>query len=102
MALLDILLLAVLLVVCWFFWQLRKMAELAKLKSSERCEELNLQLLNIARTEVAPARDPQGHLCLKAVYQFEFSSNGEDSYLGTLVLTGEQVMKIDFPPYRVS
>ena len=35
------------------------------------------------------------------VYQFDFTSNGEDRYQGTITLAGRQVLQIKLPPHRI-
>lgn len=102
MSLFEIIALLILCLVCWLFWQTRTMAELAKRAADQHCDKLGLQLLAIARVKLKPSRSQNGHFCWQASYQFEFSSDGESFYLGTIVIKGDKVIKVDTPAYRMN
>ena len=100
MSLIEILALIVLVTAIWLFWQSRVMAESAKAAIAQYCAKYGLQLLSVARTSLKASRNQRGNFCLRANYQFEFSSDGESYYLGTLTINGHQVVSIDTPAYR--
>lgn len=100
MELLNILAALGLALVVWLFWLTRVMAEEAKQAINDYCEKHSLQVLAIARTQLKPSRNSQGRFCWKAIYQFEFSSDGESYYLGYITLNGKHILSIDTPAYR--
>ena len=100
MSLYEIIALLLLALIVWLFWQTRSMAELAKQAADQHCEHLGLQLLTVARVKLKPSRNSRGNFCWQAVFQFEFSSDGNSYYLGTIVINGDKVISIDTPAYR--
>lgn len=100
MSLYEIIALLVLALIVWLFWQTRSMAELAKHTANQHCEKLGLQLLSIARTELKPSRNSKGHFCWQALFQFEFSSDGESFYNGFITINDNKVINIETPAYR--
>ena len=80
------------------FWQQRRQAELAWQYLRHYCKQHELQLLSVARSHRRLARRP---LRLLTCYEFEFSSDGESHYLGTLTMQGLNVAGIDIPPHRL-
>lgn len=102
MELLNIIGLLILLTVGWLFWQTRLLAETAKMATNNYADKHGLQILALARTKLAPSRNSKGSFCWKAYYQFEFSSDGESYYIGTIIINGKTVISIDTPAYRQS
>jgi hypothetical protein len=80
------------------FWQQRRQAELAWQYLRRYCKQHELQLLSVARSHRRLARRP---LRLLTCYEFEFSSDGESHYLGTLTMQGLNMAGIDIPPHRL-
>lgn len=100
MGLFEIVAMLMLCLFVWLFWQTRIMAETAKASINEYCEQYNLQVLAVARTELKPSRNSNGHFCWRGTYQFEFSSDGESYYLGYATVNGKKLLNIDTPAYR--
>ena len=100
MELLNIIGLLILLTVGWLFWQTRILAETAKNATNDYGDKYNLQILTLARIKLLPSRNSKGRFCWKAIYQFEFSSDGESYYIGTITVNGNNVLSIDTPAYR--
>ncbi|MEL3923540.1 DUF3301 domain-containing protein [Aeromonas enteropelogenes] len=80
------------------FWQQRRQAELAWKYMRRYCQHHDLQLLSLARGKRELARQP---LRLLTHYQFEFSSDGESHYQGTLKMQGLHVVGVELPPHRM-
>lgn len=59
------------------------------------CQHHDLQLLSLARHRRELAHNP---LRLLTHYQFEFSSDGESHYHGTLKMQGLHIVGVDLPP----
>ena len=100
MELLNIIGLLILLTFFWLFWQTRLLAETAKKSTNDYAEKYSLQILTLARIKLSPSRNSEGRFCWKAHYQFEFSSDGESYYIGTIIVNGKNVVSIDTPAYR--
>ncbi len=96
----DLLAILLLAFVCFLFWQQRRQAELAKLIASRKCEQLNLQLISVA-LKGHKMKTPDGLWRWHSIYQFEFSSLGDDCYQGTLIMQGFHLAKINIPPHRM-
>ncbi|MGL5947726.1 MAG: DUF3301 domain-containing protein [Aeromonas sp.] len=94
----DVLWILALFALGLLFWRQRQQAELATRYLRQYCQRQDLQLLSVARSRRQWSRQPLGLLTL---YQFEFSSDGESAYQGTLRLRGLQVVGIDLPPFRM-
>ncbi|MBW3760790.1 DUF3301 domain-containing protein [Aeromonas jandaei] len=80
------------------FWLQRRQAELAWLYMRRYCQHHDLQLLSLARSRREVAGKP---LRLLTHYQFEFSSDGESHYQGTLKMQGLHVIGVELPPHRI-
>ncbi|MCL9782772.1 DUF3301 domain-containing protein [Vibrio sp. S4M6] len=90
----------ILFLICFLFWQQRKQAEIAKLAISNKCKQLELQLVSVALGRHS-LKDEQGLWRWRTIYQFEFSSLGDDCYQGQLVMKGFRPLKFHLPPHRV-
>ncbi|NOH98504.1 DUF3301 domain-containing protein [Vibrio sp. 99-70-13A1] len=90
---------------CFFFWQQRRQSELAKSAIAKKCKQLDLQLLSVAFNghklkmpdELAVKVKWRWH----TVYQFEFSSLGDDCYHGKLVMIGFRPMHFELQPHKM-
>lgn len=97
----DIVVLLIVIVVGIQFWRIRAIAEAAKRYLSQYCEKQGLQLISVARSKTRLGMyrgKPDWH----TQFHFEFSGNGEDSYLGTLSMAGLTVTATDMPAYRIN
>lgn len=86
------------------YWlRARDLKQLALNKATAHCKDLDLALLDesVALKKISPIRNLKGRLVLARVYQFDFTSNGEDRYQGTITLAGRQVLQIKLPPHRI-
>jgi hypothetical protein len=61
------------------------------------CEAEGLQLLDetVSIAGLKPARDEDGRLVLRRVYQFEYSDTGDNRRRGSLVMLGQRVLVIN-------
>ncbi len=92
-------LLFILLSVCagMLIWKLRQQSEYAKDLISKHCIKLDLQQLSVARSNFNYSLGAQ---FLQASFVFEFSSDNENNYQGTLFLQGLRQPRFDLPVYR--
>lgn len=98
MNLLDIVILLVIIVVAFQFWRIRAITEFVNVYMSKYCEQMNLQLLTVARNKTGLTIH-RGKLDWKTQFLFEFSSDGSNKYQGTVDLKGMQVGQIYLPPH---
>ncbi len=96
----DLLAILGLTLICFLFWQQRRQAELAKLFATRKCDQLDLQFISIA-LKGHKLKTPDGVWRWHSIYQFEFSSLGDDCYQGTLIMQGFHLAKFDVPPHRM-
>ncbi|RKF18116.1 DUF3301 domain-containing protein [Alginatibacterium sediminis] len=81
------------------FSRQRKDAEWAGKLINKRCDELDLQLLEVSLRSIG-FRRTQGRLSWQRRYQFDFSSTGDTRYQGLLILSRSN-FQFQLPPYRV-
>ena len=77
----DLLFILVMVLVGTTIWKLRQQSELAKKMIEQHCKKLELQLLSFARSRF---NYKLGSDFLQASFVFEFSSDGDNNYQGTL------------------
>ncbi|MFM4701958.1 DUF3301 domain-containing protein [Aeromonas bivalvium] len=94
----ELLWILLLVVLASAFWHQRRQAELAWQYLRRYCQQHQLQLLSVARSHRQLAHGP---LRLLTCYQFEFSSDGESHYLGTLTMQGLKIAGVELPPHRL-
>ncbi len=97
----DIVVLLIVLVIAFQFWRVREIAEAAKSYVNQYCDEHDLQFIAVARHKTR-LTTVKGKLDWRCVFRFEFSSNGEDAYTGTLTMDGLNITKTDVPAYRIN
>ncbi|CCN48426.1 conserved hypothetical protein [Vibrio nigripulchritudo MADA3029] len=85
---------------CLLFWQQRRQSELAKQMVAHRCKQLEIQVLSVS-FKGHRFRHKSGKIGWYTVYQFEFSSLGDDYYIGELTMVGFHASHFDIPPYRM-
>lgn len=88
-------------VIGWFWYSSVQAKEIAVLGSKMRCESRGLLLLDqtVSLSKIRLRRDRSGQMRVERKYQFEFSSNGDDRYLGEIILQANRITssRIDFP-----
>lgn len=87
-------------IVCLLFWQQRRQAEIAKSIAARKCKELDLQLVSVA-LKGHKLKTPGGIWRWHTVYQFEFSSLGDDCYKAEIIMQGFHLAKVTLPPHRM-
>lgn len=93
----DLLLLLGVALVAAFFWQLRQMAEIARLFSEKECKRQKVQLLAVAQLSARPTLGASTGIGWKATYLFEFSTDGINQYRGHIQMLGKKIQKIEWP-----
>ncbi len=86
---------------CFLFWQQRRQSEYANQAILHYCKKMQLQPLSIARHSYG-FKLSNGKKALHTIYTFEFSSIGDDRYIGKLIMIGFKIAKFDLPAYRIA
>src|SRR5690606_1287691 len=86
-----------------YWWQARGFKTVALQYAAQRCQLLEVQLLDqsVALRRVRLQRSGTGSLQMLRTYDFEFSSTGTDRYRGTVVLAGSRLQSIEMEPHVV-
>lgn len=96
----DTLLLLLLVLVLWLFWQGRRQAEYARSYALRYCQQQQLQFLDIA-WQRGRLRKVGRRIGWYSVFQFAFSSDREHRYEGELELLNLQLLRVTTPVYRL-
>lgn len=82
------------------FWQWRKQAEWARYVATTKLQQLNLQLLELHRAggSLIWQRGPRW----RATFRFDFCSQYEHRYTGSLTLLNMSLARFELPPHRYS
>ena len=83
--------------VAWFWHDNHRAREAGIRAVRQACEEEGLQLLDetISLTSMKPARNDDGRIVWRRVYQFEFSETGENRRRGSVHLLAQQVAMLN-------
>lgn len=86
------------------WWRSRDAKAFALVYAAQRCQQLDLQLLDqsIVLHKIRLQRSDNGWLQWRREYGFEFSSTGHERYPGTLTMTGNQLSGIELAPHVTS
>lgn len=93
----DISLLGFLVLGISYWWQARGYKTLALEYAWQRCQQLELQLLDqsVVLRKMRLRRGRNGSLQWQRTYEFEFASTGEQRYRGSVVLDGSRLLRLD-------
>lgn len=88
----------------WYWWDTLRTKEIARAAGRGACERVNVQFLDdtVVRNKIWLRRNAQGRMQLKRRYDFEFASDGERRYHGSIEVFGVRVSKIDMDAYRAT
>ncbi len=87
----------VLAALAWLWWDSLKARDAGIAAVRAACEAEGLQLLDetVAIAGLKPARDDDGRLALRRVYEFEYTDTGDNRRRGSLVMLGQRVLVIN-------
>jgi len=88
--------------VFWYFIHLRKISEYARSHINNYCNTESLQFISLARKSSRICFSKQYGPHWVSVFEFEFSGDGESSYLGEMQLRGYKVDNVNMPPYKIN
>lgn len=81
----------------WFLWDSLRAREVANGAMRAACDARGLLFLDdtVALRSVRPARDDEGRVRLRRIFDFAYSSTGFDRSAGYVVLVGNRVETLD-------
>ncbi|TMG98826.1 MAG: DUF3301 domain-containing protein [Betaproteobacteria bacterium] len=84
----------------WFLWDSLKVRERANAAMRAACREEGLLFLDdtVALQSVWPARDDDGHLTLRRIYEFEYSDTGHNRCKGNITMIADAVAALYIGP----
>lgn len=99
----DILLLALLGMGMWYWWDTVRTQEIARSAGLRACQQANVQFLDdtVERKRQWLRRNAQGRVQLCRLYFFEFCSDGSERYQGRIVMFGQAVREVEMDAYRI-
>jgi hypothetical protein len=94
------LLLLLLVIGFWFWYEGLRARETAVAAVRRACESEGLQLLDetVAITSVKPVRNDRGMLVLRRVYGFEYSDTGDNRRKGSVTMLGQKLALLSIGP----
>lgn len=92
----NLLLLAIIGAGIWFWLDSMQARERAIAAAVRACKESNVQLLDqtVALASLKPARNAQGHLVWRRIYNFEYSLQGVERRHGRAILRGRMLEQV--------
>lgn len=96
----EILTLALFLAGGWFWADSMRAREAALDAGRRACAAEGVQFLDwtVVVRQTRLARDEEGRVRVKRVYEFEFSDTGNNRITGTITLLGRQLLALNLPP----
>ena len=81
----------------WLLWDGLKAREAANAAMRAACQAHGLLFLDdtVALALLKPARDADGHACLRRVYRFEYSDTGNNRRKGSITMMSDRVSQLD-------
>jgi len=86
----------------WYWWDALRSRELARIAGRRACERAGVQFLDdtVARSRLRLRRNGRGRLLLSRRYAFEFTSDGEHRYPGSVEVFGARAERVEMAAYR--
>jgi hypothetical protein len=84
-----------------WLWHAHGLRERALAQVKQHCAKADVELLdgNVALRKITLLRDARGRKRLARVYGFEFTVTGEQRHVGSIVMFGQQVGRIELAPH---
>ena len=91
-------------IIAWYWSYSQKVKQLALQASMRRCKEAGVQFLDhsVVLHRVGFLKNKAGQWKMIREYRFEFTSTGENRYVGRVVLQGAYVISSDLEPYNLN
>ena len=85
------------------WWRTQEIKHYALKVARRHCDELSLQMLDesIALKRIRLRRSERGAFNLVREFVFEFSSTGDERYIGLVEVFGRKVERVTVQPHRI-
>ncbi len=102
MSLTELFALVVLCLLAWFWLDGIKAREIGVKAARASCAREGVQLLDdtVAMRSLRLARDDDGRVRFRRVYEFEYSASGDDRQGGAVTLLGREVVMLELTAHR--
>lgn len=96
--------LLLLAIIGWLWWDSRGAAEHASRVAIQYCQSMGVSFLNdtVAWQKIRLKRGVNGRVQLERTYFFEFTSDMQQRYRGEVIMLGKRVKSIQLDPHRYS
>ena len=87
----------------WYWWNSVNAYEVAYQQAKQTCQRLDLQFLDdtLDVIKLRLCRHPKGYMQVCRVYEFEFSSDGDNRYKGYVKINGQTFADIELDVYKL-
>ncbi|MGP4845126.1 DUF3301 domain-containing protein [Marinobacter sp. 1Y8] len=87
----------------WYWWRAKEIKDFVLRACRDHCQRLDVLLLDDAvyLRGIWFKRDPDGRVRVWRRFMFEFTSTGEDRYLGYAILLGRTIEHMELQPHRL-
>lgn len=99
----ELVLLFGVVLVCLYWINAQRIKELVLSAVQAHCNKMGVQLLDdsVVLKRLWLKRDARGQMRLWRLFQFEFSSTGDERYLGSIEILGRQIQNPRLAPHRM-
>ena len=100
---LDWLILIIIFLVLWYWWDTLQSKEIARVAGINACEKYSVQFLDdtVELKKTWLRRNSHGHLQICRLYFYEFTSDGAQRYQGRITLLGNKIKEVEMDAYRM-
>lgn len=99
----ELITLFVLVLFVSYWWRAKGVKEVALQAVRNYCKEMDIDMLDefVMLRALWFKRNGKGEWCIWRSYDFEFSTTGEDRYLGKIVMLGNEVQNVMVEPHKI-
>lgn len=86
-----------------YWWRAKGVKEVALTAVRNYCKQMDIDMLDefVMLRALWFKRNDKGEWCIWRSYNFEFSTTGEDRYMGKIVMLGNKVQNVEVEPHRI-
>lgn len=90
--------------IAWYWSHSQKVKQLALGASVRRCKEAGVQFLDhsVVLHRIGFKKNPAKQWKLIREYRFEFTSTGENRYIGRVIMQGHHLLSSELEPYNLN
>ncbi len=88
----------------WYWWKAKAIKDFVLTAAKAYCKKMDVLLLDEAvyLRGLWVKRDQQGNLRVWRRFMFDFTSTGEERYLGRIIMLGRTIEYMELEPHRFS